>query len=90
MESHRPVNEKGCAINEDGPVKAVKSDQIISDKQQITKQVPVWTQEAQIQTERIPSLLEVWLRKNRRVCAGERLSGNNNANCRRGKGVIYR
>ncbi|RZV56352.1 MAG: hypothetical protein EX330_13650 [Candidatus Brocadia sp. BROELEC01] len=63
LESHRPVNEKGCAINEDGPVKAVKSDQIISDKQQITKQVPVWTQEAQIQTERIPSFVRGVVKK---------------------------
>lgn len=72
LEFHRPLNEKKYASvtntlesphSEDGFARVVKSDQKISDKHQIKRQIPVWTQEAQIQTERIPSFVRGVVKK---------------------------
>ncbi len=72
MEFHRPVNEKeympvtntiGHQNSEDSFVRVGKSVQNISDKQQLLKQSPVWTLEAQIQTDRIPSFIRGVVKK---------------------------
>lgn len=72
LEFHRPVQEKdysqgtdsrGNLHNEGGFMRAVNSDQKITDREQVKRHIPVWTQEAQMQTERIPSFVRSVVRK---------------------------
>lgn len=70
FEFHRPVKEYtpvasalGHLHSEDGFVRTGKNDQKIPDQQQIKKHVPVWTQEAQLQTDRIPSFVRGVVKK---------------------------
>lgn len=63
-------NEKEVALNindqslkENSFLRTVKTDQKASEKQQTRTQIPVWTQEAQIQTERIPSFIRDMVKK---------------------------
>jgi hypothetical protein len=51
------ANSRESLLNENGFLRAVKSDQKTCDKPSMLKQVPFWTQEAQIQAEKIPSFI---------------------------------
>ena len=51
------ANSRESLLNENGFLRAVKSDQKTCDKPSMLKQVPFWTQEALIQTEKIPSFI---------------------------------
>jgi len=57
------INTHGHSFKEASFSRTIQSDQKISDKPHIKTQTPVWTQEAQIQTERIPSFVRDMVRK---------------------------
>ena len=57
------INTLGHSFKETSFLRTIQTDQKICDKPHIKTQTPVWTQEAQIQTERIPSFVRDMVRK---------------------------
>ncbi|MDN3513730.1 MAG: universal stress protein [Candidatus Brocadia sp.] len=71
-EKQLPVRSCDQALKKNGFLISAKADQDICDKPPLETQNPVWTQEARIQTERIPSFVREVVRKKIEEYACER------------------
>ncbi len=57
------TNAHDQTVNEKGLLRSIKEGQKTSEKLHIRAQIPLWTHEAQIQTDRIPSFVREMVRK---------------------------